>query len=352
MARPRVFVSSTYYDLKYLRSSLEVFIESLGYDAVLSEKGDIAYAHDMPLDESCYQEVANCDIFVLIVGGRYGSQATTSATGEPDRDKQFYDRYESITKMEYKSAVEADIPVYILIEGPVYAEYWTYLRNKDKTGFEYAHADSVNVFRFIEEILAQRRNNPVQGFEKPSDIEDWLREQWAGRFRDLLRQRSSQQQIASLAAQVQALSELNVTLKTYLEEVIKTVSADKGKAENLITTESERLDEAKRLAELENNGLVKWLMASFHLSLSEIVRALRECHSLEEFLTSGLPDVPPEEATRLLRLGTLDVVVGDANQARRALGLPPWTPKKQPGSASPATPEARKKARGSTASRG
>lgn len=35
MARPRVFVSSTYYDLKHIRASLENFIESLGFDAVL-----------------------------------------------------------------------------------------------------------------------------------------------------------------------------------------------------------------------------------------------------------------------------------------------------------------------------
>jgi hypothetical protein len=49
MAKPRVFVSSTYYDLKYVRSSLELFIESLGYDAVLSEKGGVAYIPDRAL---------------------------------------------------------------------------------------------------------------------------------------------------------------------------------------------------------------------------------------------------------------------------------------------------------------
>jgi hypothetical protein len=38
MARPRIFISSTYYDLRYIRSSLEIFIEALGFDAILSEK--------------------------------------------------------------------------------------------------------------------------------------------------------------------------------------------------------------------------------------------------------------------------------------------------------------------------
>ncbi|RYD51203.1 MAG: DUF4062 domain-containing protein [Sphingobacteriales bacterium] len=53
MARPRVFISSTFYDLKHIRSSLETFVHSLGYDAVLFEKGLVAYNPDTPLDESC-----------------------------------------------------------------------------------------------------------------------------------------------------------------------------------------------------------------------------------------------------------------------------------------------------------
>ena len=113
MARPRIFVSSTYYDLKHIRSSLDLFIGTLGYEPVLSEKGDIAFTHDRPLDDSCYREASTADIFVLIVGGRYGSEAT-SADKKPSRS--FFERYESITKKEYESAVGRDIPVYILIE--------------------------------------------------------------------------------------------------------------------------------------------------------------------------------------------------------------------------------------------
>lgn len=38
MAKPRVFISSTFYDLKQVRSSLETFVRDLGFDPVLSEK--------------------------------------------------------------------------------------------------------------------------------------------------------------------------------------------------------------------------------------------------------------------------------------------------------------------------
>ena len=41
MAKPRVFVSSTYYDLKHIRDRPEAFIESFGYEPVLFESGDI-----------------------------------------------------------------------------------------------------------------------------------------------------------------------------------------------------------------------------------------------------------------------------------------------------------------------
>ena len=183
MSKPRIFVSSTYYDLKHIRSSLETFIERLGYEPILSEKGDIAYAPDMALDESCYREVRNADIFVLIVGGRYGAE---KSEGKRDVPKDFYTRYDSITKQEYKSATDKDIPIYILIEKSVYADFETYLRNKKNESVNYAHMDSVSIFQLIEEILSQPRNNPINYFDRYTDIEAWLRDQWSGLFRELL----------------------------------------------------------------------------------------------------------------------------------------------------------------------
>ncbi len=173
MATPRVFISSTFYDLKHIRSSLEQFVESLGYEPVLSEKGVIAFDPDLPLDESCYREVRNSDIFVLIIGGRYGSPASAEEAA-PSED--FFDRYASITKREYESAVEREIPIYILVDRAVYTEYETFKRNRGKEYITYAHVDSVNVFLLIDEIFNQARNNPLHQFDRHTEIAAWLRE--------------------------------------------------------------------------------------------------------------------------------------------------------------------------------
>ncbi len=43
MAKPRVFISSTFYDLRLVRLELDKFLESIGYEPIRNEEGDIAY---------------------------------------------------------------------------------------------------------------------------------------------------------------------------------------------------------------------------------------------------------------------------------------------------------------------
>jgi hypothetical protein len=110
----------------------------------LSERGNVPYDPSLPLDESCYREVENSDLFVLVIGGRYGSEKSETRT---DDVKTFYERYDSITKAEFAHATDKDIPVHILIERVVYAEYRTFLRNKANAGtFACKAAISFKVF--------------------------------------------------------------------------------------------------------------------------------------------------------------------------------------------------------------
>ena len=319
MARPRIFVSSTYYDLKHVRSSLDNFIESLGFDSVLSEKGDIAYSPDIPLDESCYREASSADVIVLIVGGRYGSSASSE---EKKPSRSFFDRYDSITKKEYDSACSRDIPVYILIEQNVYSEYHTYLRNKENEKIQYAHVDSINIFRLIEDILSKPRNNPVHTFERFSEIESWLREQWAGLFRELLQRMSGQKQIATLSAQVDALSAINITLQRYLEVVIAKVSPDEGT--DLIQSERKRLSEIDVIERLKQNTFYE--KAFFHKKpeVGHFKAALLEADSFEDFARKIGEFGNNPEFTEAVLMHDRDGPIRDINKAREILGKKPF----------------------------
>jgi|SRR5579884_55425 len=322
MARPRVFISSTYYDLKYLRSSIEVFVESLGYDAILSEKGEVPYASDRALDESCYREVHNCNIYVLIIGGRYGSASSESRLSLTDKDLEDHNRkYESITKKEYKAAADNDIPIYILIERAVHAEYQTYLKNKENTGINYAHVDTINVFKFIDEIMSKPRNNPVQTFDRYSDIQEWLREQWAGTFRDLLHSRTSQQQLTSLATQVQTLSEVNTTLRRYLEELMTKIVPD---ATQVISEETERLDKVKQTA-IQTNPAVDHLLKNLKVNISKLYMLLKMDNNWQDFIRLLCALGKDEISHNYIKdLSENPDFMKEMNKARSILGLPPF----------------------------
>ena len=73
MASPRVFVSSTWYDLRYIRENLKYFIRTLGYEPVLSEEGSVFYDPKIHVQDACICEIPNCQLFILIIGGRCGA---------------------------------------------------------------------------------------------------------------------------------------------------------------------------------------------------------------------------------------------------------------------------------------
>ena len=88
MATPKVFVSSTCFDLGEIREQLARFINSYGFDPILSDHGDVFYKPDCHTHDSCIHEVSNCQLFILIIGGRFGGEYV-------------YDNSKSITNAAY-----------------------------------------------------------------------------------------------------------------------------------------------------------------------------------------------------------------------------------------------------------
>ena len=73
MARPRVFISSTFYDLRQVRQDLERFIREMGYEAIRHETGSIPYGKEKRPEAYAYREAEGSDILIAIIGGRFGS---------------------------------------------------------------------------------------------------------------------------------------------------------------------------------------------------------------------------------------------------------------------------------------
>lgn len=172
MARPRIFISSTFYDLRQIRADLDKFIDSLGFEAVRNEEGDIPYGKEEELQEYCYKEIANVDILVSVIGGRYGSESNMS-------------KY-SISQKELKTAIEQNKHVFIFIDKNVSSEYETYVLNKENESIQYKYVDNKLIYTFIEEIKGLKKNNVIKEFETADEIVNYLREQWAGLLKQFL----------------------------------------------------------------------------------------------------------------------------------------------------------------------
>ena len=175
MARPRVFISSTFYDLRQIRVELDKFIESLGYEPVRNEEGDIPYGKEDALQSYCYKEIENVDILVSIIGSRYGSVATTEKSQEY-----------SISQMELKTALAENKQVFVFIDKNVATEYETYSLNKVNSDIKYKYVDNPNIYKFIEEIKSLPNNNNIKEFETADDITSYLKEQFAGLFKQFI----------------------------------------------------------------------------------------------------------------------------------------------------------------------
>ena len=249
MAKPRIFISSTFYDLRQTRVDLDQFIESLGYEPVRNEEGDIPYGKDKELQEYCYKEISNIDILVSIIGSRYGS----IATGD--------DNY-SVSQKEVKTAMENHKQVFIFIDKRVLTEFETYLLNKGRTDVHYNYVDNINIYKFIEEIKNLTHNNNIKAFESAQDITHYLREQFAGLFKQFIIEQEK-------AAENVVIRDIRDTAKT-LHDLVEYLKEDN----------SDKQDEINKIIRV-NHPLVSKLKSELGIKYNFFVEGVSD---LAEFL--------------------------------------------------------------------
>ncbi len=313
MAKPRIFISSTFFDLKQVRADLDRFIKEMGYEAIRNETGSIPYGKEEKLEEYCYREIMEVEILIGIIGGRFGSESN---------HKPY-----SISQTEIRTALEQNKQVYIFIDKNVYAEYQTYTINKGNSRMKYRFVDNPKVYDFISEIEALPRNNPIQHFETSEDIIVYLREQWGGLFRKLLNFEQHQIQIIGLSAKISELSEISTTLKRYLEELMQGGNLKQTTVVKVIAEETERLDSQKKLIELSSIEYIRHLRTAHKIPYNTLITTLQQSNSFNEF----------KEEVLLLSFdkGILNCInekdsFDEINKARAVLGMPYYLPINEP----------------------
>lgn len=169
MAQPRVFISSTCYDLEEIREQIDFFLTEYQFETILSEKGDVFFDYSIHTHDSCLREVTNCDYFILIIGGRFGG-------------KYIQDPSKSIVNAEYETALSNNIPIITFIKQSVYNEHLTYVHNKDKN-IHYHSIDkqeyASNIFEFINSVRLRLTNNQIHPFSTGNQIKNILKKQFA-----------------------------------------------------------------------------------------------------------------------------------------------------------------------------
>lgn len=245
--KPRIFISSTCYDLKFVREDLADFVKDYDYEPILSENGDIGYIPGQNLDTSCYVAMQTSDMVILIVGSEYGS----AASGEV-KDK--FEEYISITRKEFRTAIDAGIPVFAMIDKKVMAEYGIYEINiekieKNNSAIQFKVVKDLNVFRFIKEIKGAV-NIPIQEFEKSSDIKEFIRKQWADMFKNYLVSLKEEKETKKIESSVNEMKALIQKMDIMLDSVGQNVlSKENSNKYDEIVNEQEILLFCNRLAD-------------------------------------------------------------------------------------------------------
>ena len=170
---PSIFVSSTCYDLKKVRKDIKNFIESLNYEPLLSEFDSFPINPDLGTVENCLKIVKEkADIFVLIVGGRYG---------------YITEQGKSITNLEYIQAKARGIPIYVFIKKSILDFLPAWINNPDIDLHEIV--DSAKQLEFVHSVISSQEIW-VFPFELTDDVLKILRNQLAYLFNDALHLRN------------------------------------------------------------------------------------------------------------------------------------------------------------------
>ncbi|KAA5535121.1 HAD-IB family phosphatase [Taibaiella lutea] len=173
MAKPRVFISSTYSDLKDIRLQISKFVTEYGFMPVTFEKNDIPYDLTKKLEESCYDEIKDVSFMILIIKEKYGTFSTSTISDG---------LINSVTQLEYNVAKKVGIPIFVFIHQSSYDEYNNYTKSDMGENYKFSYIENIHLAKFIDTIFEDKAFRYMFRYNDFDDIQDTLKKQWAGLF--------------------------------------------------------------------------------------------------------------------------------------------------------------------------
>lgn len=269
MAKVNIFVSSTCYDLSQIRSDIKQCITDLGHNPILSELKDFPIDPNLSNSENCITAVKNeADIFVLIIGNKYGSVLESG---------------KSITNTEFITAIDKGIPIYTfaLKQMTTILPIWEKNPDMDLSNI----VDNKKVFEFLADV---RKKKGLWNFEfdRAQDIIEILKSQLSNLFREALRVKrrieSSDKKelfskISSQALEIlikkEELYEMRFFMQSMHDEIQKNSDLKNDYKYSVLFKSSNRIDNIKELAD--------WLL----LKLGQAQNYIASLNNLTEAFT-------------------------------------------------------------------
>src|SRR3712207_4697824 len=110
--KPKIFISSTIYDLGDARGALKhVLNKQYGLDVYTSESPDFPIINNQHSYDVCLNRLKECDLAIALIDTRYGGIYETKQ-GSPI----------SITRKEVRVAQEAGIPIWTFVRTQTWEE--------------------------------------------------------------------------------------------------------------------------------------------------------------------------------------------------------------------------------------
>lgn len=157
-AKKKLFLSSTCYDSGTRRALIEAWATKQGFIPMLSDRSGFPVDPDIHRHDVCLANAKTSDLFVLLVGGRFGAP-------------YYRDETISVTWAEYRAAAQSNVRMVVFVEKAVWDERNSFKRDPS---VPLSVTKDARVFAFIDELQADIRGRWFEIFSSDCEIGEHL----------------------------------------------------------------------------------------------------------------------------------------------------------------------------------